>query len=349
MDNERLTCRDYRDYGGEIEINALDLIAHGSQGPPPEGIDYVSCLVNKSTSQSAQVKAWEQTHNNLEWVLKPDASAGIEICSPVLKSWEGLSKLCRVADVLHDDKDVQADFRCSLHIHTDITDLYNSEKSEELAKLIAYWIKCELVLMDSVPFRRKNNKYCQLISATNLLNVDSKIAANVFIQALGKHKYTSFNTYHLRLEKRYTVEFRIMENDACLDSFMTKNWTRFVLHFINMAVKAQLPPPYKPGNINSGLCLYDLADVIKFLRFDGSCELSPGLKQVRNWFLGRLYYNISDVSVDNSFWKVGREISKRQLTTILGDLEKREGIKVNKEWVAPSNVQQAVYGEEYIE
>ena len=81
MDNlERLDCLFYRRYGIEIEVNAFDGIARGQNDPPPVGIDQVGFIVNKITKERTEIKTWHHTHNNNSWIIKPDGSAGIEIC-----------------------------------------------------------------------------------------------------------------------------------------------------------------------------------------------------------------------------------------------------------------------------
>ena len=55
---------------------------------------------------------YEETNNNSSWVLKPDASCGMEICSPICKGNHGLKRLCRLVDAINDDSKIESDARC---------------------------------------------------------------------------------------------------------------------------------------------------------------------------------------------------------------------------------------------
>lgn len=345
MDNvERLDCMFYRRFGIEIEINAFDGIARGQHDPPPEGIEYVGYIVNKITKERAEIKGWHLTHNNNNWVIKPDGSAGIEICSPVLKGWSDLLKSCHLVHAFSQDDKIQADERCSLHIHMNIADLSRTQ----LATVLAFWIKCEPVFMDSVPSKRKLNRYCQLIGITDLFTHDFLMDTDEIISRLGKTKYMSMNTYHFCRDSRPTIEFRIMENETCTDPFFVKNWTRLMLHFVDRAAAMELPCLYEEGDRWSSLLWLDTLDVLGILGFDGSYELSPGLTQVRNWFLGKLKINMLDTGLPGIWSDTARQISYDQLNMVIEDIKKREGIEIGKEHVYPDNLEESLYSEEYI-
>ena len=113
----------YRRFGVEIEINATD----GRSRPPgeklPEGIFYVSQMLASNLNCRVDVAKWHHTHHNQSWIVKPDSSCGMEICSPVSKGTSGLEVICNVVDLLKLDPIVQADERCSLHVHVEVSDL----------------------------------------------------------------------------------------------------------------------------------------------------------------------------------------------------------------------------------
>lgn len=345
MDNiERLSCMYYRRFGIEIEVNAFDGVAHGQSGPPPKGIDHVGYVVSKVTKERAEIKPWHLTHNNNCWVLKPDGSAGIEICSPILKGWRDLLKCCQLVHEFSKDPEIDADERCSLHIHVNV----NGISRKTIAKIIAYWIKCEPVFMDSVPSKRKLNRYCQLIGITDLFTHDFLMDSDEIIERLGKQKYTSMNTYHLARGSRSTIEFRIMENETCVDPFFVKNWVRLIVHFVEMASKLDYPPLYEEGDCWSSLLWLDTLDVLGILGFNGNYDLSPGLKQVRNWFLGKLKLNMINTGLPGIWSDIGRQISHDQLEMVLEDIYKKEGIKIGFEHVYPQDLNESLYSEEYI-
>lgn len=345
MDNSpKLDCLFYRRYGIEIEVNAFDGIARGQNDPPPEGIDYVGFIVNKITKERSEIKRWAPTHNNNSWIIKPDGSAGIEVCSPILKGWKDLHKSLRLVYAFKEDDKIEADERCSLHIHLNVSDL----SRVELATSLAYWIKCEPIFMDSVPSKRKLNRYCQLIGITDLFTHDFLMDPDEIIARLGRHKYTSMNSYHFARDSRPTIEFRIMENETCTDPFFVKNWVRLMLHFLERTSKLELPKLYEEGDRWSSLLWLDTLDVLSILGFDGSCELSPGLKQVRNWFLGKLKINMLDTGLPGIWSDTARQISWDQLNMVLEDIKKREDIEIGPDCVYPKDLNESLYSEEYI-
>jgi len=345
MDNlEILNCEVFRRYGIEIELNAFDGIARGQNDPPPVGIDYVGLTVNNITKQPTQIKTWHPTHNNSGWVIKPDGSAGIEICSPILKGWRDLKTCCELIEEFNRDEKIQADDRCSFHAHFNLADL----DKKQIAKILAYWIKCEIVFMDSVPSKRKLNRYCQLIGMTDLFMHDFKINPSEMIKRLGRTKYYSINTYHMARDSRQTMEFRIMENESCIDPFAIKNWVRLILHFIDRTIKMELPVDYIKGDPWSGLLWLDTFDVLKLLGFDGNYELSPGLKQVRDWFIGRMKMNINNTNHSGILSKTGRSIALQQLDSVIEDIRKKEGYVIGEEHVHPTDLKKALYSEEFL-
>lgn len=345
MDNkETLGLHSIRRWGAEIEICSFDGIARGSNDKPPEGIDHIGNFVREITGDHVDIKGWQLTHNNEGWVIKPDSSAGIEICSPVFKGWGDLHKLCRLVEGFRQNDSVVADNRCSFHLHANIQEM----NKEQRAKLIAYYIKCEPIFMDSVPFKRKTNKYCQLIGASQLISHDSPVDYDFLISSLGKTKYTSFNVFHLKNQHRDTCEFRIAECEACTDPFFIKNWVKLLLHFIERTQAFSLPPSYEKGNQWSSYLWFDLLDVLKLLGFDGKYNLSPACKQTRNWFLARLNENILSEPSDIMWGINSRKLAYNQLQKVIKQVEEEDGIPFSKEWLMPSNLEKSLYDEQYI-
>jgi hypothetical protein len=230
-----------------------------------------------------EVKSWHPTHNNHSWVIKPDSSCGIEICTPILKGEVGLESVCRVIDVLK-KSDIKSDNRCSLHIHVNIADL----TPIEIGNILACWIKCEHILLSAFPSKRKNNRYCQFIGLSNLFNHDQKYSDEQLIQILSTQKYYTANTFHYKTGKRQTIEIRPAENAFCLNAYDTKCWIRLILHFFDRAKNFKYLAKYEANNPWSGLVWLDVEDVFIFLGFDGTFTLTPQLQEVKKWFLNRL-------------------------------------------------------------
>jgi hypothetical protein len=335
--SDQITINYDRRFGVEIELNSFDgrdfKIHPLRSKEKPRGIDYIACLVSEVVGHSAKVTRWHHTHNNfLDWIIKPDSSCGIEICSPASSGREHLDQIELVVDTLAADDRVKLDDRCSLHLHVNITDCIYEEKrffnnewgffpelSNDLAAIIAYWIKCEAVFFDSVPKSRKRNPYCQCIGLSDLFTHDGPLNAMDLISNLGDHKYLSLNTYHLMGDAhgrpcRPTIEFRIIEKEGCLNKKLVRNWTRLILHFIEMAKDRGIPKKYKKNDPWSSLLWLDPKDVFTLLRFYDE-SLDEDLQETRNWFLARLLKNI-DTDLEGIWSKDIRKIAKKEIEEI---------------------------------
>lgn len=277
-----------RRFGIELELNSFDKKSRPDNGQKVAGIEYVATLVAKNCGgDCVDIKDWQHTDSNDGWVVKPDSSCGMEVCTPIYKGWDGLKRVCEVVHAFGRDAKVEVDNRCSVHIHIEVADL----SVEQQASVIAHWIKCEPVFMDSVPPHRKRNRYCQFMGMVNLVQHDTRVAAKDLVHRVGTMKYYSVNTNQMMRNGRKTIEFRIIEGDGVKDPFLIKNWTRLILHFVEMAAKREMPPPYEAGNPWSSFLWLDPVEVFDLLGFGVNPQkyrLSPGLEQTRNWFLARL-------------------------------------------------------------
>lgn len=279
-----------RKFGVEIELNSFDQRDFKknplSKNEKPEGIDYVSDLL-KNSGRDVEIRSWHHTHNNDKWICKPDASCGMEICSPVS---EDIEEIKDVINLLSKDSKIKIDNRCSLHVHMDVSDcieknnfLLDFEKSYKLGSVISWWIKCEAVFFDSFPNERKNNKYCQCIGLSDLLSIRD-INTKKLINVLGQNKYYSLNTYHLYKTDRLSIEFRLAEHTACRDAEFTANWINLLNNFIDRSIDKGMP---------SDLCWIDPIEVFDLLNINKNIILAK-------WFLNRLITNINS---DTNYWK----------------------------------------------
>jgi len=316
-----IDCRSFRRFGTEIELNTLNGIIKrpdSDAGEIPNGADYVAYLVRKASKEKVEISSWDYVHNNNNWVLKHDMSCGLEINSPVFKGRYGLEKLVRVVEALSKDPKIRANHQCSLHVHVGIGDL----EIEQLAAVIAYYIKCEHVFFDSVPDYRKNNRYCQLIGMTDWFSTDFEMDPLEIINRISQSKYGSINAFHFVRgggfitgnDRRQTLEFRIAENNACVDPYFVKNWIRLLLHFIEVTKDRKIPRQYSEGDQMSGLAWLDFPQVYRLLKFD--LELSPGMQQVRQWFMDRITKNGQPTTCSALWSEVGRSVCRNQFTEI---------------------------------
>jgi hypothetical protein len=290
---EKLNLDYFRRYGIELELNSFDLRNRSigyENGRLPEGTYYIGNLVQKTIKENVLIHKWGNDHNNDKWIIKPDASCGIEVCTPVCKGWHDLKKVCKVVDNFASDSKILADDRCSLHVHIEVADL----SLDQVATIFTWWIKCEPVFMDSVPSSRKRNRYCQFIGLSDFMdNIEyGFVSTQDLLQNLGEYKYYSANSYHIYRQKRDSIEFRIMDHSACKDSLAVKNWTRLLLHFVERCVAKGMPTNYKENNPWSGYQWLDPCQVFEFLGFSpDQYDLSEGLSQTRSWFLSKLLQN----------------------------------------------------------
>lgn len=351
-EKQKLSFTYARRFGVEIEVNAFDGRDFQQnplrKGELPEGIHYLGTLISKLLGASAGVEIckWHHTHNNSNWVLKPDSSCGMEICSPVSKGWMGLKQICQVIDAFSQDTNVVADHRCSLHVHIDVSDMTTQREgriipNEELASILAHWIKCESVFLDSVPVNRKRNRYCQCIGMCDLFDHAEKVSPQDLIHKLGAQKYFTVNTYHLSQHKRTAIEFRIVESEGCKNAFLVKNWIRLLVHFMEVAKKTKYPGNYTAGDRWSGLVWLDPEDVMTFLGFLGEYQLSKGLEQTRNWFLARIWKNLVTNRQSGVWSETGRKVARIQIDRMIEKL----GLTDMEHWLNPPDKKQIFDGE----
>jgi len=294
MESGKVIClNSTRRFGVELEINSFD--RRNFKLYPldkitkelPEGIDEVGDLVARAVGENVAIKTWHSTHNNTGWIVKPDSSCGMEICSPPKKGWLGIRSICRVIDAIAREN-VPVDNSCSLHVHLDMEDC----DIETIASVVAWWIKCEYVLLAAFPFQRKRNRYCQHIGMCDLFEHNSPMDPDYILKKMGVSKYYTINSYHLVRGDRKTLEARISGKDACLDSYLAKNWIKLILHFVDCCLLRGMPSSYQKGNRWSSYLWLEPEDVFSFLGFDGS--LSPGLAQTREWFLASMIHKFKE-------------------------------------------------------
>lgn len=323
--NRPIECRSFRRFGTEIELNTLNGVIKRPDsdfGEIPDGADYIARIVRKSSRDNVLISSWDYIHNNDNWVLKHDMSCGLEINTPVFKGWYGLQKLIRVIEALSKDPKIKANEQCSLHVHVGIGDL----DVHQLASVIAYYIKCEHVFFDSIPSQRKNNRYCQFVGMTDWFDTEFDMDPMDLVNRVSQSKYGSINAFHFvrgggfitENDRRQTLEFRIAENKACVDPYFVKNWIRLLLHFIDITKDKKIPSKYSSGDQTSGLAWLDFPQVYSLLKFDE--QLSPGMQQVRQWFLDRIEAN-GNAGGHSAIWsEAGRSACRKQFFEIKNSL-----------------------------
>lgn len=340
MDNpqkEKLNLDYFRRYGIELELNAFDSrnrpIGY-ENGRLPEGTHYIGNLVQKTIGENVLVHKWGNDHHNSQWIIKPDASCGIEVCTPVCKGWYDLKKVCKVVEAFSKNPQIISDDRCSLHIHIEVADL----SLEKIITIMTWWIKCEAVFLDSVPPSRKRNRYCQCIGLTDFMGDIEKgfMSDSSLLKNLGEYKYYSANLYHIYRKKRQSVEFRIMDHTACKDALCVKNWTRLLLHFVERCIERGMPDDYEEGNSWSGYQWLDPVQVFEFLGFlPNQYDLSKGLLQTRAWFLSQLLKNTTNTNLPGVMSDLAR--SKAWEETLLLSSQLQHEVEIGEDQLYSDN------------
>ena len=337
MKNDFLKFEYTRRFGVEIEINSFD--NRDFKKRPlgelelPQGTKEVANLVHEVTGDYVLIDEHHLTHHNPCWVVKPDSSCGIEVGSTGCKGWHELKKVCQVVESFGIEEKVVADDQCSLHVHIDVVDL----SEEQVATVLAYWVKAEAVFMELMPIGRTFNQHCQWIGLMDILEHDVVIRPKDLIKKLGYCKYYSANSFHYHRKRRNTLEFRILESDACLNAFTVKCWVRLLIHFVEMVRIRPYPTEYIAGDCWSAWCWIQPKDVFKMLFFD--TPLSQGMTQVRDWFLGRLFINIKN----NAYLDWHRLLKQTFRPEILSMVNNNGGFEKNH--VQPEKYKESLYGD----
>lgn len=342
-----LSFNSNRRFGIEIELNAFDKRSRPLEGKRVAGIETIAREVGKFCEQGVEIREYEHTQKNDKWVVKPDSSCGLEVVTPPTKGWRGLLGAVRVVEGLSKNPQVEADHRCSVHIHVEVADLTD----EQLASVICHYIKCEPVFMDSVPPERKRNRYCQYIGLSNKFQHNTMLPPAKWTEEIGDVKYYSLNCNQMRKamaqgnNDRKTVEFRIGEAAGCKNPFFIKNWVRLLIHFIEMCKMRPIPHEYEEGKppLTNGLLWLDPEDVLTVLGFaPGQYELSNGLTQLRNWFLARLQKHMTPHPKSG----LPRSVAYKQLQEIIAAY-KDQGVEIGEQHLLPNDLMEQLYSESY--
>lgn len=303
-----------RRFGVEIEINSFDLLSKPiNDKSMPNGIEEVACAIVGELKQNIVITKWQNDHYNTSWGIKPDSSCGMEIVSPVLKGNYGINQVCEVVNVL-EKNNFPSDKRCSVHVHVDVSDLTD----QKLLSILTWWIKCEAVFFDAMLSCRKVNSYCMMIGLNKAFQIDKKFyTLYEIINIFGKIKYYSLNTYHKNNNKRNTIEFRIMDHDACKNVDDMKNWIKLILHFCECCIDAGMPKKFIQKNYMTGYYWIDPCDFMSFLKMSDEYDLSDELNDIKHWFLNRCMRNIHSQNIIGLYQKDSRMHALEEIKTMI--------------------------------
>jgi hypothetical protein len=279
----------------------------------------------RSCGEVTQVNSYCHQNNNVDWVCKTDSSCGYEVASRVFGSTtdgsvaiRDLAVLAKVADHLKARGAVVTD-QCGLHVHMWVGDLDNSG----MYRLLAYWLKMEQLLVDSMPQRRKENGYCRWPTQSQALDVLHEGNTSTFEQ-LRERVYRdrgALNIGHYANHRR--VEFRCAE--GTIDSKDIINWCVFLLHFVECC---------KSGTTPENLNLFNIAGALRFLKLGNDETLSslgyskaskeevfyipcPQLAEMRTWLLGRIKKHVTFSQMTKEYKKPYCEVVKERASKLI--------------------------------
>ena len=261
-------------FGVEIELNTFDDPSNKSDdSSEPIGSRHAAHVVKETLQENVEVTTWHTTINSNRWLVKPDSSCGFEICSPVLKGRQGLKSLVSVINSLKNDGRFNADSKCSFHVHFELP----SRDVGFISSLIVNWIKCELFFFLLIPDYRKQSKYCQLMGLSDLFPNNSQLDKNIIFNKVSDYKFYSLSLYHFKKSNRNTVEFRLMDNRACLDGKLVENWIILLNRFINKSNNNYVFN--QEGLLEKPFVWLDFKDVFDFLDLYKEKELIEFIKK----------------------------------------------------------------------
>jgi hypothetical protein len=303
-----------RRFGVELEINSFDKRNFKTNplgiGELPYGIYNVGNLVAECfPGAKTIIKTWHPVHNNDYWIVKPDSSCGMELCTPLIKGNFGYNTVYKIVSKIKEKYSDYVDERCSFHIHVDVSDLTELQ----LSSVLAYWIKCEAVFMDAMPESRKKSRYCMPIGTLDVIQHDTMIEPQLLIRRLGLQKYYSLNTYHYSKDNRKSIEFRIADYTYCINPISARNWIKLIIHFVECASQISIPHPYVAGDQWSSYLWLNPKEVFQILQFDQ--PLSDELEEIKKWFVQKAKDNISNSS-DGIWSETARKISQEQFLSL---------------------------------
>jgi hypothetical protein len=219
-----------RRFGCEIELNSYDGNSR-SRGlnDLPTGIYETANLIKNLVGNSVDITKWQYTHNNERWAIKPDSSCGLEVCSPPFSGINGVQAIASVVDGITKNNTNKADKRCSFHAHVEIADF----SQRQIVFLIKKWVAYELFFFLMTQPYRWLNQYCLPVGFFCDFDSETIYNNNNLLVKLGQYKYFSINLFHYMKNKKKTIEFRIMGNEACISGEDSANWCKLLLCFVD--------------------------------------------------------------------------------------------------------------------
>jgi len=296
-----------RRFGIELEYNAFDGQSRSkAENELPSGIYELANALVKSTNLSVEINKWSYTNNNDRWVLKPDSSCGIEVCSPPMRGKNGCFNFYETLKSFVNHPDVEADGRCSMHVHIEIEDFAQTE----IAYLISKWIQCEPLFFIITDKDRWINQYCIPLGLSHTFDDEEPIQIFSAIEKLSQYKYYAINFYHYIKNRKKTVEFRCMGNDACVIPEDAYNWLKLIICFVDRCKGTSLFDPIRPEYRKISE-IVDLLDIVDYFDED----------EIIIWLISKLSRVLHDNLQSQHYWQAYVNFSREDIIYTIEKLE----------------------------
>lgn len=305
-----------RRIGVELEYNSFDKQSRSNDlNNLPNGIYYFGHKISERINQVVEINKWHQTNNNSNWLIKPDSSCGLEVCSPPNQFRQCFPEIKKVVECLSSDKNIQADNRCSLHVHIEIGDF----DEHHILNLVEKWIWFEHFFFFLTHPQRWLNRYCKPLGFFYGFDDKKILNSKRCLEILSENKYFAINFYHFQKGKRKTVEFRIMDASACMDPEDTINWCKLLLCFVE---RCKVVNSAKVSI--SDFCYKNVEEVYEFLKLNQYFET----REVEMWIMSKLSSLIdSDLNIC-PVWKQILDHSRKSVNKLLDKLQ--EGMECSR-------------------
>jgi hypothetical protein len=298
-----------RRMGVELEYNSFDRLSRSSsENNLPNGIYVFGDIIKNTLGKSVDINKWHQTNNNDHWIVKPDSSCGLEVCSPPDQPYHALLEIRKVIEGLLSHKSIAADDRCSLHLHVEVEDF----DEKDLCALVARWIQFEHFFFFLTKKNRWLNRYCKPLGFYYEFDDSCRVTIKKCMEILSENKYFAINFFHYKKEKRKTVEFRIMGNDACMDVDDAINWCKLILCFVERCKKLNYESTFI-GDISYA----NIDQVNKFLNIHDFFDEDD----VILWVISRLNETLNEHLHDGNIWKQIIQYCKPSIRNLIEELQ----------------------------
>lgn len=305
-----------RRFGVEIEYNSFDKLDRSlGENDLPTGIYQFAKTIKENLKSNVDVAKWHYTNDNKNWVIKPDSSCGLEVCTPVLQGVNGLNSLGSAIEALAANKKITADERCSFHVHVEISDY----STQDIIGLFRTWICNEIFFYLLTTPKRWLNCYCQPLGFSFPIEVVENMNLQEIFDLLGNYKYYAINFFHYKKGKRKTVEYRVVGNHACLDPVDAQMWCKLFLIFTHQVKCDSYGFQRKP------LKYFVATDTLRFLNL----KYFSKDKELIYWLIERLNSLCNTKTLfdnNNNRRYIWEEIITSSRTNFLEAIEYLEGI-----------------------